>query len=93
MSHPADPRWIILLESGEYALMGRHSEPTLAELREMETRMTATGVSGWLAIMDRSEYASGTPEFHMIRPILAPGTLFEAAVAKFRGRVTSKELD
>ena len=93
MSPPADPRWIILLESGEYALMGRHSEPTLDELHEMETRMAATGVRGWLAIMDRSEYASGTPEFHMIRPILAPGTSFEAAVAKFREKATSKNSD
>lgn len=89
----ADPRWVILLESGEYALMGRSSEPTPDELDEMETRMTAAGVRGWLAVMDRSEYASGTAEFIMIRPLLAPSTSFENAVTKFRERATSKNPD
>lgn len=90
MPSAPDPRWIILFESGEYMLMGRHRQPSVDELREMEARMTERSVRGWLAVMDRSEYAPGEPEFVMIKAIGDPLASFEDAVINFRSRIASQ---
>lgn len=83
MSAAPDPRWVILLEDGSYNLLGRHTEPTEAEIVRAESAMATAGVRGWLAIMDRSEFAPGKPVFSMVREIGEPVILFDEAVRAF----------
>lgn len=85
-----DPRWVILLEDGSYNLLGRHTEPTEAEIARAESTMMAAGVRGWLAIMDRSEFAPGKPVFSMVKEIGKPATLFDDAVWTFGDLRASK---
>lgn len=86
MTAGRDPRWIVLLETGEYSIVGRHREPDADDLARFEAALERNGRSGWLAVMDRSEHAAGTPEIVMVRPLLQPSMPFEAAVAAFRSR-------
>jgi hypothetical protein len=83
MSTVSDPRWVILLEDGRYNLLGRHTEPTEADIMRAEGAMMAAGARGWLAIMDRSEFATGKPIFSMVKEIGKPATLFDDAVRTF----------
>lgn len=79
-----DPRWVILTEAGEYALVGRSVPPSDAEIDEWERRYAAAGEAGWLAVMDRSEYGQGSPVFTMVTVFGNPGVTFDSAVAAWR---------
>lgn len=83
MTSAPDPRWIILTEDGHTNTMGRHTEPSQAEIDRVESAMEAVGVRGWLALMDRSAHAAGQPEFTMVREIRGPKVSFQEAVARF----------
>lgn len=87
MTTGRDPRWIILLETGEYSLVGRHREPDQDDIARFEAALDRESRSGWLAVMDRSEHAPGTPEMVMVRPLRAPTTPFEGAVRAFHERL------
>lgn len=86
MANGRDPRWIILLESGEYSIVGRHREPDPDDISRLEDALERTGQAGWLAVMDRSEHAVGTPEIVLVRPLRAPTTSFDDALAAFHRR-------
>lgn len=86
MTPARDPRWIMLLESGEYSIVGRHREPDPDDIARFEAALGRAGQAGWLAVMDRSEHAAGTPEILMVRPLRAPTTPFGEAVVTFLER-------
>lgn len=86
-----DPRWVILFEDGRYSLMGRHSSPTEEELSAIEASMANSGLKGWLATMDRSEYAPGAAQFVMHRPMRDPAIPFEDSVRAFEARRSTGE--
>lgn len=83
MTSAPDPRWIIITEDGHINSIGRHTEPSQAEIDRLELAMEAAGVCGWIAIMDRSAYAEGQPEFTMVREMRSPLVSFQEAVARF----------
>jgi hypothetical protein len=83
MTSAPDPRWIIITEDGRINSIGRHTEPSQAELDRAESVMEAAGVRGWIAIMDRSAYAEGQPEFTIVREMRSPVVSFQEAVARF----------
>ncbi|UNC13984.1 hypothetical protein FE249_07010 [Acidiphilium multivorum] len=82
---------MILFEDGRYSLVGRHSSPTEEELSAIEASMANSGLKGWLAIMDRSEYAAGVAQFMMHRPMRDPAVPFEAAVRAFEATRSARE--
>lgn len=86
MANARDLRWIILLESGEYSIVGRYREPDPDDISRYETALERSGRAGWLAVMDRSEHDAGTPEFVEVRPLRAPTTPFEQATREFLRR-------
>lgn len=90
MANGRDPRWIILLESGEYSIVGRHREPEPDDIARFEAALDRNGRAGWLAVMDRSEHAPGTPEIVMVRPLRAPSTSFEQAAGEFYERLNAR---
>lgn len=87
MTSAPDPRWIIMTEDGRINLIGRHTEPSQAELDRAEMAMEAAGVRGWVAIMDRSAYAPGQPEFTPVKEMRSPVVTFQEAVARFAAAV------
>ncbi|MFT2095823.1 hypothetical protein ACMS1Z_14395 [Acidiphilium multivorum] len=86
-----DPRWVILFEDGRYSLMGRHSSPTEEELSAIEASMASAGLKGWLATMDRSEYAPGAVRFVIHREMRDPAIPFEDAVKAFEAARSQRE--
>jgi hypothetical protein len=80
MTSAPDPRWIVLTEEGHINMIGRHTEPSQAEIERVEIAMGANGVRGWIAIMDRSAYAAGRPEFMVVQEMREPKISFEVVV-------------
>lgn len=54
MDRDHERRWIILGEDGRFTTLARTSDPTEAEIAEVEAAMRAQGVAGWLAVMERN---------------------------------------
>lgn len=81
-----DPRWVLLAESGEYSILGRHREPDADDIAAAEAALAQAGRAGWLAVMSHSAHARTAPELVMVRPLRDPRTPFEDAVQAFRRR-------
>jgi hypothetical protein len=84
MPTPRDPRWVLLAETGEYSILGRHREPGEEDIVAAETALARAGRSGWLAVMSHSAHSRVVPEFVMVRPLRDPQTSFADAVQAFR---------
>lgn len=81
-----DPRWVVLVESGEYSTLGRYREPDPNEINAAEIALARAGLAGWLAVMSNSTYDQSVPDFMMVRPLQHPETSFEDAVQAYRDR-------
>ena len=81
-----DPRWVLLVETGEYSTLGRHREPDTSDIEEAEIALTRLGTAGWLAIMSHSIHGPALPELVMVRPLGNPARTFAEAVFAFSER-------
>lgn len=88
-----DPRWIIITESGEWGLAGRHTGPSEDEISVMEANLVRQGAAGWLAIASGSFYSKGFPEIVMSRPLGSPCISFEAAIEALKARLRQHDHD
>lgn len=79
-----DHRTIILADDGRYVTLGRHSEPTEAEVSAAAQALAAKGIGGWLATMSGTAYQRRCPTIEMRREIATPRQSWEAAVAAFQ---------
>jgi hypothetical protein len=48
-------RWMLLFEDGSHVWVGRHSDPTEAEIIGAGESLDARGLAGWLAVV-RGDY-------------------------------------
>ena len=78
-----DTRTIVLAADGRYVTLGRHSEPSDAELAQVTATLAASGLTAWLATMQGSPYGKRAPKIAAIRALHGEGD-FDAAVAAFR---------
>ncbi len=77
-------RWAIIGEDGRHVWVGRHSDPTEAEITEVEAALARQGLTGFLAITEGDYWSrSGSLNFIMVRPLATPTASFDAAVAAF----------
>ena len=88
MKRPIDPRWIIITESGEWGLAGRHTDPSEDEISAMEANLVRQGASGWLAMASGSFYSNRFPEIIMSRVLGSPTASFEAALEALKARLS-----
>lgn len=88
MKQPKDPRWIIITESGEWGLAGRHTDPSEDEISVMEANLTSQGTAGWLAVASGSFYSRSFPEIIMSRVLGSPTVSFEAALETLKARLS-----
>jgi len=79
----ADTRTIVLAADGRYVTLGRHSEPSDAELAQVTETLAAEGLTAWLATMQGSPFGKRAPKIAVIRALHGKGD-FAAAVAAYR---------
>jgi hypothetical protein len=72
-------RWVVLGEDGRYATLGRASDPSEAELREVEANLAAAGLGGWLAVMEGNPHVGPVPRLMEVRRLGVPARDFAAA--------------
>lgn len=77
-------RWIVLGEDGRHVTLGRHSDPSPAEIAQAEARLAAQGLAGWLAVMEGAYYERRIPTVMMVRPLCNPQRQFPEALAAFQ---------
>jgi len=90
MPTPRDPRWVLLVETGEYSSLSRYREPDDEDMAAAEKALIQAARAGWLAVMSHSAYESTVPELMMVRPLCNPKTPFEDAVQAFRRRLKDR---
>ncbi|WP_439580653.1 hypothetical protein [Elioraea sp.] len=84
MRRSKEKRWIVLGEDGRHVTLGRHTDPTDAEIAAAEGKLAAQGLGGWLAIMEGDYFGRRPqPALLMVRPLGSPAERFEAAAEAF----------
>ncbi|GIX10387.1 hypothetical protein [Elioraea sp.] len=84
MRRSKEKRWIVLGEDGRHVTLGRHTDPTDAEIAAVQGALAAQGLGGWLAIMEGDYFGRRSPPaLLMVRPLGSPAERFEAAVEAF----------
>jgi hypothetical protein len=86
-----DPRWILLLDNGEYSSLSRHREPDADDIAAVEKALRQASRSGWLAVMSHSAYEAATPELLMVRPLCDPKRTFDEVVQSFQQRLKKSQ--
>lgn len=77
-------RWIVLGTDGRYVTLGRHTDPSEAEIAAAAAALTAQGLAGWLAIMEGDYWSERAAlALLMVRPLAGPDGAFAEAVAAF----------
>ena len=82
-----DPRWVLLVETGECSSLSRYREPDDEDIAASEKALLQAARAGWVAVMSHSAYESTVPELLMVRPLCNPKTSFEDAVQAFQRRL------
>lgn len=78
-------RWIILAEDGRHSTIGRHTDPSEAELVNVANALTASGQGGWLAVTEGQYYLPHDRIAVMLVRELSPThTPWETAVEAFQ---------
>ncbi len=87
MAIPRDPRWILLVDTGDYSSLSRHREPDAEDIARAEEALRQVSKAGWLAVMSHSAYEATIPELVMVRPLCDPEISFDEAVQLFQTRL------
>jgi hypothetical protein len=54
-----EKRWIILTPGGGHVSIGRHTDPSEAEIETASGKLRQAGTGGWLAVMEDGCFARG----------------------------------
>ena len=78
-------RWIILAEDGRHATLGRHTDPSEAEIEAAGAGLGAQGLGGWVAVMDGFYHRPRSRlTLMMVRPVAPCPVAWEQAVEAFQ---------
>jgi hypothetical protein len=78
-----ETRWIVLGTDGRHVSLGRHSDPSTAEIEKAEAALAAHGLAGWLALLQGDYYVRHRPSVMMVRTLGEPSLPFAEAIEKF----------
>lgn len=73
---------MVLAATGQHSWLGRHSDPTDDELREVSRRMSELSIDAWLCVAEGNYWLDGYYAVMPVRPLNGTGD-FDAAVAAF----------
>ncbi len=84
-------RWLVLGEDGRHVWLGRHSDPSDAEIRAAEEGLAAQSLAGWLAVSE-GDFWDIASDFVLlqVKPLANPADAFEVATARFLERRKSR---
>lgn len=83
---PGEKRWLILTPDGGHVSVGRHTDPSGAEVEAVERNLREIGTGGWLVVMEGSYYASGAVTLMNVRELVPTSVSWDDAVAAFQRR-------
>jgi hypothetical protein len=78
-----ETRTIILGDDGRHVTIGRHSEPSEAEVATAGAALAAQGMGGWLCTLTGTYYGKRKVTLACIREVAVPRHDFAAAEAAF----------
>lgn len=78
-----EKKWMLLAEDGRHVWLGRHSDPSSAELDASEARLRGMGLGGWLAVHEGDYWDGGPVVVMMVRPLASPVRSWDGALAAF----------
>ena len=87
ISAPAalERRWAIIAPDGCHFWLGRHSDPSPAELAVAENSLRAQGLGGWLAVVAGDYWSRRTTlDILEVRALAEPTGDFASAMIDFR---------
>ncbi len=82
----AERRWVILDTLGRHITVGRHSDPSDAELDAAAVALAGEGVGGWLATLTGSYYGRRPVQIHKVAELVAGPVSFDLAAALFQAK-------
>jgi hypothetical protein len=62
-----EKRWLAITQSGDHATLGRHTDPTEAELTDAGRRLDELGTAGWLVVSEGGYYGRGPVTLLLVR--------------------------
>ena len=87
-----DRRWAAVGADGRHIWLGRHSDPSDAELAEVTRQLETQGMTAWLAVTEGNYYATkDVLTVLMVRPLTAAGDWEAAKVAFLRRRAEANK--
>jgi hypothetical protein len=80
-------RWIVLTADGGHVTVGRHSDPSPAELEVVANHLRESQIAGWLAVLEGSYYQTSEHlNVMQVRSLSAIDGNWERAVQLFEER-------
>ncbi|MEJ1979038.1 MAG: hypothetical protein WDN49_25855 [Acetobacteraceae bacterium] len=76
-------RWIVIVEDGRHSTLGRHTDPSEAEILAAEAALKAAGLSGWLAVSNGVYYSNEELSVLQVRMLGQPMETWETAAERF----------
>ena len=87
----AERRWVILDTLGRHVTVGRHTDPSDAELDAAAVALAGMGLGGWLAVLQGCYYGRRPVPLRRVGELVPSVTSFEEAARLFeKARQTVK---
>jgi hypothetical protein len=78
--------WIVLADDGRHVTVGRHTDPSEAEIEAAAAALQRQGLGGWLSVMDGRYYTATAVELLAVRPLSTPSREWNDVVAIFKAK-------
>lgn len=79
----AERRWLVLASDGRHVTVGRATDPSPEEIDAAADALGRQGLGGWLAVSEGAYFGDGPIRLMMVRPLVAPTSSWEEALAAF----------
>lgn len=76
-------RWIVLDTLGRHVTVGRHSDPSDAELDAARIALEGQGAGGWLAVLEGRYYGRRRVRVRKVLELVPGAVSFDLAAALF----------
>lgn len=62
-----EKRWLVVVQNGDHVTLGRHTDPSEAEIDEVVKQLENMGTSGWLVVSEGLYYGEGVVSLLNVR--------------------------
>ena len=82
----AERRWVILDTLGRHVTVGRHTDPSDAELDAAAVTLAGEGLGGWLVVLEGRYYGRRRVHLRRVAELVAGQVSFDLAAALFHAK-------